>query len=91
MRGRKIDLGPKNALSSLYELKSDESEKSEESDLEDEEQPIKLDLARGFGNITSSDEDSSSEWSFEEVPAAASFSEDLKTHSFQTVIRIQNQ
>uniref|UniRef100_A0A915Q0I9 NUC153 domain-containing protein n=1 Tax=Setaria digitata TaxID=48799 RepID=A0A915Q0I9_9BILA len=60
MRGRHISLKPKNDLSALYELQSD----SDKSDVE-EEKEIKIDLARGNGNITSSDEDSS-EWELDE-------------------------
>uniref|UniRef100_A0A0R3RHC7 NUC153 domain-containing protein n=1 Tax=Elaeophora elaphi TaxID=1147741 RepID=A0A0R3RHC7_9BILA len=65
MRGRHVNLKPKNDLNVLYELSDDDGS----SDVEPEkEKEIKIDLARGNGNITSSsDEDSSSEWELEEV------------------------
>lgn len=58
MRGMRVNLVPKNGLSELYELDNGES---------DDEEEIKIDLARGNGNVTSSDEDSGSEWEFEEA------------------------
>lgn len=64
MRGRHINLRPKNDLNILYELPNDDDSPDIESE---EEKEIKIDLARGNGNITSSDEDSSSEWELEEV------------------------
>ncbi|VDK76961.1 unnamed protein product [Litomosoides sigmodontis] len=64
MRGRRINWKPKNDLNVLYELSDDNGSIC---DVEREgEKEIKIDLARGNGNITSSDEDSSSEWELEE-------------------------
>uniref|UniRef100_A0A5S6PMN7 ABTAP, putative n=2 Tax=Brugia malayi TaxID=6279 RepID=A0A5S6PMN7_BRUMA len=64
MRGRHVNLRPKNDLNVLYELSNDDYSNS---DFEPEEKKeIKIDLARGNGNITSSDEDSSSEWEMDE-------------------------
>ncbi|VDO44634.1 unnamed protein product, partial [Onchocerca flexuosa] len=64
MRGRHINLRPKNDLNVLYELPNDDAS----SDVElNEKKEIKIDLARGTGNITSSDDDSSSEWELEEA------------------------
>ncbi|KAL3997293.1 NUC153 domain family protein [Acanthocheilonema viteae] len=64
MRGRRVNLRPKNDLNVLYELSDGDGSSDVESENEKE---IKIDLARGNGNITSSDEDSSSEWELEEV------------------------
>ncbi|EFO23890.1 ABTAP protein [Loa loa] len=64
MRGRCVNLRPKNDLTVLYELPSDDGSSGVESE---EKKKIKIDLARGNGNITSSDEDSSSEWDLEEA------------------------
>uniref|UniRef100_A0A8R1TKW5 NUC153 domain-containing protein n=1 Tax=Onchocerca volvulus TaxID=6282 RepID=A0A8R1TKW5_ONCVO len=64
MRGRCVNLKPTNDLNVLYELPNDDAT----SDVElEEKKRIKLDLARGTGNITSSDDDSSSEWELEEA------------------------
>ncbi|KAM3721908.1 ESF1 [Dirofilaria immitis] len=64
MRGRHVSLRPKNDLNVLYELSNDDGSSNVESE---EEKEIKIDLARGSGNITSSDDDSSSEWELEEA------------------------
>ncbi|VDM97303.1 unnamed protein product, partial [Thelazia callipaeda] len=63
MRGRCVDFKPKNTLNDLYELASSGDSSSAEVD---EDEKIKIDLARGTGNVTSSDEDSS-DWELEEV------------------------
>lgn len=70
MRGRRINLKPKNDLNVLYELSDDDHNSDIESGKEKE---IKIDLARGNGNITSSDEDSSSEWELEEVSCCLNY------------------
>lgn len=64
MRGRHISLLPKNNLTVLYELPKDDDSSDVDSN---EKTEIKIDLARGNGNVTSSDDDSSSEWELEEV------------------------
>lgn len=65
MRGRRVNWRPKNDLNVLYEMSDDNSNVCNVEP--EEEKEIKIDLARGNGNITSSDEDSSSEWELEEV------------------------
>lgn len=64
MRGRHTGMTSKNDLDELYDVdKSSDSGNEKEGD---EEKIIRIDLARGDGNITSSDEDSESEWELEE-------------------------
>ncbi|KHN77212.1 ESF1 -like protein [Toxocara canis] len=67
MRGRRIKFGAKNTLEHLYDFDESTSAKSDsEVTSAEEEREIKIDLARGNGNVTSSDEDSGSEWEFSE-------------------------
>lgn len=68
MRGRSLNLSKKNDLKDLYELESEESSSNTVSDDGDEEE-IKIDLARGNGNISSSDS-SDGEWDLDEVVVA---------------------
>ncbi|VDM49380.1 unnamed protein product [Toxocara canis] len=75
MRGRRIKFGAKNTLEHLYDFDESTSAKSDsEVTSAEEEREIKIDLARGNGNVTSSDEDSGSEWEFSERAQLARFS-----------------
>ncbi|VDK53326.1 unnamed protein product [Anisakis simplex] len=69
MRGRRLNLENRNKLDRLYDVDSEsssnESGTDHESEIGDINRPVKLDLARGDGNITSSDE-SDDEWKFDE-------------------------
>lgn len=68
MRGRRLNIAKTTPLGRLYDLDDSTSEK-EGSDVGEEEDigEIRIDLARGDGNITSSDDNSGSEWGFDDV------------------------
>uniref|UniRef100_F1KT92 ESF1 n=1 Tax=Ascaris suum TaxID=6253 RepID=F1KT92_ASCSU len=67
MRGRRVNVGTANTLGQLYDLDDSTSEKGDsDMGMGEDEREIRIDLARGDGNITSSDEDSGSEWSFDD-------------------------
>uniref|UniRef100_A0A915BUV8 NUC153 domain-containing protein n=1 Tax=Parascaris univalens TaxID=6257 RepID=A0A915BUV8_PARUN len=67
MRGRRINIGMANTLGELYDL-DDSANEEGDSDVGtgENDREIRIDLARGDGNITSSGEDSGSEWSFDD-------------------------
>ncbi len=67
-RGRPVQHSTSDELKRFYQLPSEEEAKKTRNDAEsdDEDTPIRLDLARGEGNVSSSDDESSDEWSVDD-------------------------